>query len=260
MMDDINKIQKLIETGIKLVPEAGNRAYGYNGEGQASFVAWRTQVLQTLDYLSYPMDRFIRQIEEDKDGKYYYDTSVSNILGILEGVSAFLRSHDITPEVSTSVSSKLQESDQKKVFIVHGHDDVMKVSVARVIEKLGFEPIILHEKANMGKTIIEKFETHSLDVLFAIILMSPDDMGCKADEFPDSARSRARQNVILELGYFTGTLGRERVFVLAKDPDTLELPSDIFAVLYTPYRDGWENKLVQEMKECGIDVDMNKLL
>lgn len=59
-----------------------------------------------------------------------------------------------------------------KVFIVHGHDTEMKASVARLLSKLDLEPIILHEQANQGRTLIEKFEKHA-DVGFAIVLVSP---------------------------------------------------------------------------------------
>lgn len=46
----------------------------------------------------------------------------------------------------------------KKIFVVHGHDNEMKQAVARVLQNLGLEPIILHERPNQGKTLIEKFE------------------------------------------------------------------------------------------------------
>ena len=90
----------------------------------------------------------------------------------------------------------------------------MKEAVARTLEKLGLEPIILHEQENLGKTIIEKFESCSENVSFAIVLLSPDDLGYKKDKPPESAMFRARQNVILELGYFMGKLGRKNVVAL----------------------------------------------
>lgn len=78
-------------------------------------------------------------------------------------------------------ADKVQQADVKfsnRIFIVHGHDETMKHSVARTVEKLGFEPIILHEKPNNGRTIIEKFTDYS-DVSFAIVLLSPDDVAFK---------------------------------------------------------------------------------
>lgn len=147
-----------------------------------------------------------------------------------------------------------------KIFVVHGHDEEMKQTVARTLEQLGLEPIILHEQLDRGRTIIEKFEDHSEDISFAIILLSPDDKGCEANNFPDSAKLRARQNVILELGYFIGKLGRNKILVLFKDVNDFEHPSDFMGVLYTPFTDGWGLKMVRELRSCGYDIDANNLV
>ena len=87
------------------------------------------------------------------------------------------------------------------IFIVHGHDNEMKQTVARTLEKLDLEPIILHEQANEGRTIIEKFMDYS-DVSFAVVLLSPDDLAYPKEQSYEDAKFRARQNVILELGFF----------------------------------------------------------
>jgi hypothetical protein len=78
----------------------------------------------------------------------------------------------------------------KDIFIVHGHDEAAKHEVARLIEKLGLHPIILHEQADRGRTVIEKFEAHA-DVGFAVVLLTPDDMGYPKDK-PSEAKPRAR--------------------------------------------------------------------
>jgi Predicted nucleotide-binding protein containing TIR-like domain len=100
----------------------------------------------------------------------------------------------------------------RKIFIVHGHDDGPKYAVTRFVERLGFEAIILHEQASQGRTVIEKIEAHA-DVGFAIVLLTPDDFGGAKGEEP---KSRARQNVILELGFFVGKLTRSRVCALRR--------------------------------------------
>ena len=147
-----------------------------------------------------------------------------------------------------------------KIFVVHGHDTEMKQTVARTLEKLGLEPVILHEQPNRGRAIIEKFEDCSEVISFAIILLSPDDKGCEANNFPGSAKLRARQNVILELGYFIGKLGRNKVLVLFKDENDFEHPSDFVGVLYTPFKGGWELEMIGELQSYGYDVDANKLV
>jgi predicted nucleotide-binding protein len=146
-------------------------------------------------------------------------------------------------------------SNKTKVFIVHGHNEVLKQTVARTLEHLKLEPIILHEQANQGKTIIEKFESNSAKVGFAIILLTADDLG-KAKEDTDG-NPRARQNVIFEMGYFMGKLGRERVFVLLDDG--VEKPSDIDGIVYTAINSNWQLSLVHELNECGYNVDANNL-
>jgi predicted nucleotide-binding protein len=102
----------------------------------------------------------------------------------------------------------------KRVFIVHGHASEAKESLARFLERVGLEPIILHEQPNSGRTIIEKFEVYA-DVGFAVVLLTPDDVGAPKDA-PTELKPRARQNVIAELGYFYGKLSRHRVCALYK--------------------------------------------
>ena len=159
---------------------------------------------------------------------------------------------------------KVRKTDVKssnRIFIVHGHDEAMKQAVARTLEKIGLEPIILHEKPSEGRTIIEKFTNYS-DVSFAVVLLSPDDMAYPKDQTPENAKPRARQNVIFELGFFIGKLGRNRVLVLYQEEKNFEMPSDYSGVLYTPYDNSgrWKFDLVKELKVCGYNVDANKLL
>ncbi len=144
------------------------------------------------------------------------------------------------------------------VFVVHGHDQAAKEAVARFIEKLDLKVTILHEQPNAGRTIIEKFEAHS-SVGFAVILLTPDDVGAPRDKAAEG-QARARQNVIFELGYFIGKLGRQRVCALHKD--NLELPSDMSGVVYVPMDTGgaWRLALAREMKQAGLPIDLNKAM
>lgn len=150
--------------------------------------------------------------------------------------------------------------NSKRVFIVHGHDEGMKQAVTRVLEKLGLKPIILHEQPNQGRTIIEKFSDYS-DVGFAIVLLSPDDI-CYPKDLGNEVRPRARQNVIFELGFFIGKLGRNRVLALYRESKNFEMPSDYSGVLYTTFDSigQWRLQVVQELKACGYNVDANQLV
>lgn len=177
-----------------------------------------------------------------------------NVFGIPDKEQAFqgmARGEMQKPEITLS----------NRVFIVHGHDEAMKQSVARVLEKLGLNPIILHEKPNQGRTIIEKFTEYS-DVSFAFVLLSSDDLVLTKNQSTQEARPRARQNVIFELGFFIGKLGRARVFVLYQESKNFEMPSDYSGVLYVPYDSigQWRFELAKELKASGYNIDANKLV
>jgi predicted nucleotide-binding protein len=146
----------------------------------------------------------------------------------------------------------------KRVFIVHGHDEEAKQTTARFLEHIGLEPVILHEQPNSGRTIIEKFEDHA-DVGFAVVLLTPDDVAHPANA-PAKVSGRARQNVILELGYFIGRLTRRRVCALYKPG--VEIPSDYQGVGYVELdpTGGWRTKLAQELVEEGFSIKLEALL
>jgi predicted nucleotide-binding protein len=153
-------------------------------------------------------------------------------------------------------SKAVAKPRSRRVFVVHGHDDGLKETVARFLSKLDLQPVILHEQPNRGRTVVEKFEEHS-DVAFAVVLFTPDDVGhCvgKADEI----KPRARQNVVLELGFFMSALGRERVCILYKRG--VEVPSDYAGVLYEELdvKGAWRFRLAVEIQAAGVEVDLNK--
>ncbi|WP_428331879.1 TIR domain-containing protein [Novosphingobium sp.] len=144
-----------------------------------------------------------------------------------------------------------------KVFVVHGHDDGAKHELARFLEKIELEAVILHEQANQGRTIIEKFLACADEVGFAVVLFTPDDLG-GASTAPVQV-ARARQNVVFELGYFVAKLGRGNVCLMRKGD--VEIPSDLFGVIYTELdgNEGWKMALVKELKAAGLSFDANKM-
>lgn len=187
---------------------------------------------------------------------------VSEFMNLLEIIKADVDTYEDRVDVNIKKTNLTKNTNNNsKIFIVHGHDNEMKEAVARVITQLELDPIILHEKPNKGRTIIEKFEDYS-DVGYAIILLSPDDLAYPKDKKPEDAKYRARQNVILELGYFVGQLGRENVMVLHKVVDNFDIPNDYSGVLYTPYdsNGSWKQDIVKELQAAGYKADANKLL
>ena len=175
--------------------------------------------------------------------------------GLLQ-TKAVLQSYIDDEESNDASTPVCQETkhDTSKVFVVHGHDGELRESVARLLEKQGIIPVVLFEQANLGSTIIEKFEEHS-DVGAAICLFTGDDE-VKDDESASTNR-RARQNVVFETGYFIGKLGRKRVVVIADHG--VEMPSDLSGVLYVN-KNNWQLDVLRELASQGFDVDLNALL
>ena len=167
-----------------------------------------------------------------------------------ELIKSYLEDPDNEPEISKENNA----IELSKVFIVHGHDGELKEAVARLLEKQDIDPVILGEKANQGKTIIEKIENYS-DVGAAIMLFTADDYGRAKDS--ELEQYRARQNVVFEAGYFMAKLGRDHTIMLAAP--NVEIPSDLQGVVYTDTV-LWKFGVLQELQAMGYSVDLNNVL
>jgi len=156
----------------------------------------------------------------------------------------------------SKIISREKPREKNKVFIVHGHDDGLKNEVARFVERQNLSAIILHEQTSRGQTIIEKIEANA-DVDFAIVLYTPCDVGKAVGETEE--KSRARQNVIFEHGYFVAKLGRSNVVALNKG--NVEIPNDLSGIVYTPYDEYgyWKRSIAHELKESGYKIDFSKI-
>ncbi len=105
--------------------------------------------------------------------------SVALRRGYLEGLIA-LAEPDLMDDGGPIPKSKRLQS--RRVFVVHGHDDAAKTSVALFLQRVGLDPIILHEQPSGGRTIIEKFEVYSDEIAFAVVLLTPDDIGSEVSD------------------------------------------------------------------------------
>jgi predicted nucleotide-binding protein len=225
----------------------------------------RTFGADTLDYRRYSDAAYF----DNGPHNYAYHVPISDVHASLSRSKA--RSLALLTQAIASLEERLaeyratspldimpepQRAFERKVFVVHGHDDGAREAVARFLEQIGFAAIILHEQANQGRTIIEKVEAHG-DVGFAVVLLTPDDEGGKKGE---TSNPRARQNVVLELGYFIGRLGRERVCALTRG--NVEIPSDFAGVVYEPFdaSGGWRQALGRELQAAGFEIDWNQVM
>jgi predicted nucleotide-binding protein len=166
-------------------------------------------------------------------------------------------------------------SPRKKVFIVHGRDNRPVQELKVMLTEFGLNPVVLHEQPSGSRTIVEKLEKYS-DVGYAFVILTPDDRGCEAKSgsipWPMSISSqitskqlillylqthkpRARQNVVLEFGFFMGLLGRDRVCCLHKG--NVELPSDMHGIVYIPFQESiteCREKIIKELKAIGYGI------
>ena len=220
---------------------------------------WRNRCLKWLkEYLpdSGLVEEFLLIPPPLSDRRRLSSTDVSKVQ---RNLTILLKSKELLPFLKDqNVLSVPLPDNARSVFVVHGHDIALKQSLARLLEHLDFKPIILHEQPDVGRTIIEKFTEHS-NVAYAVVLLTADDRGGSVGESVRKQNLRARQNVILEMGYFLGKLGRTRVAAIYEEG--VEIPSDYSGVLFIPYDSSgyWQLKLAKEMKAVGLKVDLNKV-
>lgn len=245
-MDDFNAIKKEYSSwndyNLELLKQSFNEPYNeyrksYDDAGSWSFSLYgggQSPAEEVKEFL----EKFNKKLEN---------------LNKLEQKVDLLKSSE--PDVSIQQKENI-ELNMSQVFIVHGHDDLAKIETARFIEKLGFEPIILHEQASSGKTIIEKIESYS-NVGFGIVLYTPCDIGAKKGD-ETNMNNRARQNVVFEHGYLIGKIGRKNVTALVKGE--IETPNDISGVVYISMESDWKLYLAKELRDSGYHVDMNLVI
>ena len=180
--------------------------------------------------------------------------------------------NDIRREDLPNIKSKIYELlDREKlperravpssnnVFIVHGREAKPVRELKIMLSEFGLNPIVLHEQPSGSRTIVEKLEKYS-DVGYAFVILTPDDVGGPSEDrkvLRFEGKNRARQNVILEFGYFMGKLGRDRVCCLYRGD--VELPSNMHGIVYIPFKESVKecrDKMVKELKAAGYDIKM----
>ena len=210
-----------------------------------------SSIMDVGEYGAFPMNA------DETWWSNHYATSLQTQIKQLEGLIELLET-DLQLDTSREIQSEKIISGEK-IFLVHGYNDKALHETARYLEKLELDIIILRDQPNQGRTIIEKFIDYS-NVGFAVILLTDDDRGGLKNTAYEEQKLRARQNVIFELGFFIGKLGRNRVCALYI-PD-VEIPSDYGGVLFIEFDEtgGWRLNLAKEIKASGIPVDMNLAL
>lgn len=225
-------------------------------------LAWPDDHEQMLGLTLLLIDKFAAAPDQALNfGFQYFHTSGKAIAHIhsltRQLIVPFVRDYRTYVESCGNIKPRLVTSVTNRIFIVHGHDAEVRESVARFLTTIGFDPVILHEQPNQGRTVIEKVEQHS-DVGFAVVLLTPDDEGRPAGD--GSLAPRARQNVLIELGYFIGLLGRAKVCALKRGD--VDVPSDFAGVVWEAMDGGggWKQVLARELEAAGYSIDWNKVM
>lgn len=237
-----------------------------NGEPE-DFEAWRAKTEVVLRQAVGESDQLVTDFRNLSYSPLIWSTSTPNSVfddaqrgGVRSGIAlleAAILKVEIDDELGTDQPSADAARERTEIFIVHGHDEHHKETVARFVGDLtGKKPIILHEQSSLSATIIEKLERYADTACYAIVIATGDDVGRSAS---GTDRPRARQNVIMELGYFFGLLGRQNVALLYET--NIEIPSDTEGIVHIEL-DGtreWRVKLANEMQAAGLEVDREAL-
>lgn len=261
---DRTRLQRLIAQGELIIADCREVVILNKGEVSKfhwnDLQRWQASAIKFIEGIDESLLESITKLSDAKGYSGIYGALTSTMLA-LTALAGSDRETPLPTQPAQNISGsgpKDIKALSKSVFIVHGHDEVMKQTVARFISDLGLTPIVLHEQPNRGQTIIEKFEQNAAQAGFAVVLMSPDDVGASVTK-PKIKRRRARQNVVMELGYFIGTLGRGRICVLISKE--VEIPSDYMGVVYTPFETSgaWKLTLANELKSAGYEIRMELL-
>ncbi len=212
---------------------------------------------QTADKLTLPNQE---NVVVTKDKKYLLE----NILkGKVKG--AYLCTEKFLPPTIKSItpnqSVKSTSDTRRRIFVVCGRDDEMKQAITNALTKLWLVPVVMCEEPSQGRKIVERFADYS-DVGFATVLLSPDDFVYASEESPTKRKLRPRQDVVFELGFLLGKLGKCNVLVLFREVANFEIPTDFDGMKVTAFddRDSWKFTLIRELTNCGYNVDADRIL
>ncbi|MEX1159546.1 MAG: nucleotide-binding protein [Balneolaceae bacterium] len=261
------RLTKLLEQGNEFSYRSLPKGeYGYPNRLPPEWIAWEQRVNNIVSSSFAPDSApatLIRKASKSTihilgNGQDKFEEAQSILLRGIEEALQIIK-NDFFGELINVPKNLPKSIDTKKIFIVHGHDHVAKTELEIFLRELNLKPVVLHREADEGQTIIEKFEKHS-NVGYAFIILSKDDkaqINQSKNGRSEDFEFRARQNVILELGFFVGKLGRNRVCCLMQNG--ISVPSDISGLVYKPFHEHIEEvkyALIKELNKAGYPVEV----
>ncbi len=141
----------------------------------------------------------------------------------------------------------------KRVCVIHGQNDALKNAVVDYLEKLALDPVVLHKQQNNDRNIVEKIESLP-EVDFAVVLLTADDFAQPGKPAARGGRMQAKRNVLFELGYYVGRLGKSRVCSLYSGHSKPPLDHDGINCLTVSENQVWRRLLGLELSAAGFDI------
>lgn len=212
---------------------------------------------QTADKLTLPNQENLVAV---KDKNYL----IENVLkGKVKGVYLCTEKFFSPTEKTMAPTQQIMSASdvRRRVFVVCGTDDEMKQAIIAALTKLWLVPLVMCEEPSQGRKIVERFQDYA-DVGFAVVLLSPDDSVYAKDEPSTKRKLRPRQDVVFELGFLLGKLGRNNVLVFQRECQNFEVPTDFEGMKVTAFddQDSWKLALIRELSNCGLAVDGDRIL
>ena len=206
------------------------------------------------------VDYYFDKRDFDMIKQNFYDIQDNDFPKIKEEIFEYLIEMQVHEKLTNGKKASVLRS--KNIFIVHGSDHKPMTELKIMLSEFGLNPIVLHEQPSGSRTVIEKLEKYS-DVGYAFVILTPDDRGGSFNgEIPllggwklENSSFRARQNVLLEFGYFIGRIGRDSVCCLLKGH--VDRPSDMQGIVYVPFVESLnevKGKIIKELEEVGYEI------
>jgi hypothetical protein len=193
-------------------------------------------------------EELVGQVKTDKH--YPYSLITQDGLRLCAQLMSYLKPSPVPAErdakIQQSTASGIDRlvPNSKNIFVIHGRDEANTYRLRTLLkERFDLNPIILREQPGKGRSIIEKFEEEASSITFAIALLTPDDQ----IQFEKTEYAQARPNVVFELGWFYGRLGRDRVCILFKKGT--QIHSDLHGINRVEFQENVEEALIELERE-----------
>lgn len=171
----------------------------------------------------------------------------------------FSKNQNVEIEIARCIKNYFDTGKKRilnNIFIVYGKNEYMKMAVTDYIEHIGLKTIDLYEDSPSGLQSIFNALLNCASVAdCAIVLLSADEAIINKET--KKTTYRAQQNVIFEMGFFAGFLGKNKVIVLYEKNSNFEFPSGISDIFYIDYDPNgkWKDKLYSNLIKIGFEIN-----